>query len=105
MMGAKGITTKQLDRLLSYMLLSGIVALLVVGCSSNGVVQETTYLGGMETSSALVQGTADGGYRTISGNPIVVVNDEVEPENMLPYGGGEEGIRQAEDESTTYMGN
>ncbi len=82
-----------------------VTALALAGCSSGGTVQETTYLGDMETSSAVVQETPDGGYRTISGNPVVVVNDEVEPENMLPYGGGEEGIRQAEDESTSYMGN
>ena len=79
--------------------------LLVVGCSSNGVVQEETYQDGFETSSAVVQETAGGGYRTISGNPIVVVNDDVEPESMLPYGGGDEGIRQAEDESPYYSAN
>jgi len=105
MTDTKSIAVRKLDTLLSYMLLCGTMALLIVGCSSNGVVQESTYLDGMETSSAVVQETADGGYRTISGNPIVVVNDDVEPENMLPYGGGEEGIRQAEDESITYMGN
>ena len=87
------------------LLLCAGLALLIFGCSSNGVIQESTYVDGMQSSSAVVQATPDGGYRTISGNPIVVVNDQVEPENMLPYGGGEEGIRQAEDESTTYMGN
>lgn len=79
------------------------MVLLLQGCSSNGTVQEATYFDGMQTSSAVVQETPNGGYRTISGNPIVVVNDDVEPESLLPYGGGDEGIRQAEDESPYYI--
>ena len=79
------------------------MVLLLQGCSSNGTVQEATYFDGMQTSSAVVQETPNGGYRTISGNPIVVVNADVEPESLLPYGGGDEGIRQAEDESPYYI--
>ncbi len=85
------------------------LALLLAACSSGGnsgggVVQESTYLGDMQTSSTVVQETPNG-YRTISGDPVTVVNGEVEPESMLPYGGGEQGIRQAEDESTSYTDN
>jgi len=81
--------------------LAGTAALLLAGCGSNGTgtVEEGTYFDGIETSSAVVQETPNGGYRTISGNPVVIVNGEVEPESMLPYGGGDEGIRQAEDET------
>jgi hypothetical protein len=86
---------------------AGILAVtgLLAACnsgSSNGIVEEATYAGGLQTSSAVVQETPNGGYRTISGNPVVVVNGEIEPESMLPYGGGEEGIRQAEDETPFY---
>ena len=105
MIQTKCFLNRKPPALRSKVLLCGTMSLLILGCSSNGTVQESTYVDGMETSSAVVQETADGGYRTISGNPIVVVNDDIEPENMLPYGGGEEGIRQAEDESTSYMGN
>lgn len=99
------------------MLLWGIAACLVTSCSSpsssssssdssssdsGGIVHEATYFDGMKTSSAVVQETPNGGYRTISGDPIVVVDGEVEPESMLPYGGSEQGIRQAEDESVQW---
>jgi hypothetical protein len=49
-----------------------------------------------------MQETPNGGYRTVVGNPVIVVNGSVEPESLLPYGGGEEGLRQAEDESPNY---
>lgn len=88
---------------------AGLVAFFLAGCSSggdanNGIVTETTYVGGLATSQAVVQETPTG-YRTVSGDPVVVVNGEVEPESLLPYGGGEQGIREAEDESTTYTDN
>jgi hypothetical protein len=101
----RDIVRRKTDALRRNVFFCGIVAGvagLIVGCSSGGTIQEATYVGDMQTSSAVVQATPGGGYRTISGNPIVVVNDQVEPENMLPYGGGEEGIRQAEDEGTPF---
>lgn len=87
--------------------LVAVTALALAGCSSsgsNGTVDEATYFDGMQTSSAVLQETPNGGYRTISGDPQVIVDNNIEPENMLPYGGGAEGIREAEDESTTYNG-
>ena len=79
----------------------GMAALLTAACSSGGGgdIQEATYVDGMETDSAVVQATPNGGYRTVSGDPMVVANGDIEPESMLPYGGGNEGIRQMEDEA------
>ncbi len=85
--------------------LCGMGALMLWGCSSNGTIEEATYTDGMETNSAVVQETPNGGYRTISGDPEIVVNGDIEPESMLPYGGGDEGIRQAEDETPFPMIN
>jgi hypothetical protein len=69
---------------------------------SNGTVVEQEYAGGLPVDGAVLQETPNGGYRTVVGDPVVVVNGDVEPESLLPYGGGEEGIRQAEDESPDY---
>jgi len=83
--------------------LGALGALLLWGCSSNGTVEEANYVGGMETSSAVVQETPNGGYRTISGDPDIIANGQIEQESMLPYGGGDEGIRQAEDEGPAFQ--
>jgi len=82
-----------------------VSAFLLAACSSggsSGTVVEQEYVGDLPVDSAVLQETPNGGYRTISGNPVVVVSGDIEPESMLPYGGGEEGIRQAEDESLNY---
>lgn len=72
------------------------------GGASSGTVYEQEDVGGLPVDGAVLQETPNGGYRTVVGNPVVVVNGGIEPESMLPYGGGEEGIRQAEDESPDY---
>ncbi len=81
------------------------MTLLLAGCSSNTPIEEGTYVGGMETQSAVVEPNGNGGYRTISGDPYVAVDGGLEQESMLPYGGGDQGIRQAEDEATPAMSN
>jgi hypothetical protein len=70
--------------------------------ASDGPVYEQEYQGGLPVDGAVEQETPNGGYRTVVGNPVVIVNGGVEPESLLPYGGGEEGLRQAEDESPNY---
>jgi len=91
---------------LAALLLSGLgVTFLLTSCgagTSSGTVVEEEDVGGLPVDGAVLQETPNGGYRTVVGNPFVVVNGGVEPESMLPYGGGEEGIRQAEDESPDY---
>ncbi len=82
-----------------------VAAFLLAACSSggsSGTVVEQEYVGDLPVDGAVLQETPNGGYRTVAGNPVVVVSGDVEPESMLPYGGGEEGIRQAEDESLNY---
>ena len=82
-----------------------VAAFLLAACSSgasNGTVVEQEYVGDLPVDGAVLQETPNGGYRTVAGNPVIVVNGNVEPESMLPYGGGEEGLRQAEDESPNY---
>ncbi|MCE0521586.1 MAG: hypothetical protein LV480_01590 [Methylacidiphilales bacterium] len=78
-------------------------ALSLVGCSSGTPIQEVNYVGGMETSSAVVVATPNGGYQTISGDPDVAIDGGIEQESMLPYGGGDQGIRQAEDEAPAFI--
>ncbi len=88
-----------------FFLLGLPVALLLAGCSNGTDVYESEGMYGMPpTDTAVVQATPTG-YRTVSGDPLIVYHDDLEPESMLPYGGGDEGIRQAEDEDVTYMGN
>jgi hypothetical protein len=81
-------------------------AFLLAACgASTGADQpvvEQEYEGGLPVDGAIEQETPNGGYRTVVGNPVVIVNGGVEPDNLLPYGGGEEGLRQAEDESPDY---
>ena len=79
-------------------LLGGAGALLLWGCSTSQDIQEVTYVDGLPTSTAVVRATPNG-YQTISGDPVVAVNGDLESESMLPYGGGEQGIRRMEDES------
>ncbi len=84
---------------------AAVSAFLLAACSSGGsggTVVEQEYVGDLPVDSAVLQETPNGGYRTIAGDPVIVVNGGVEPESMLPYGGGEEGLRQAEDESLKY---
>jgi hypothetical protein len=83
-----------------------VAAFLLAACSSgasNGTVVEQEYVGDLPVDGAIMQETPNGGYRTVAGSPVIVVNGVVEPESLLPYGGGEEGIRQAEDESPNYQ--
>jgi hypothetical protein len=84
----------------------GIGALLLLwGCASNGVVHETIYTDGFQTDTATVQAAPNGGYQTLQGDPVVVARDDVELESDLPYGGGEEGIRRAEDDAIFDAGD
>lgn len=80
-------------------------AALLAACSDNTPIQEGEYFGGMPVDTATVEPTANGGYRTISGDPLIVTDNGIEPESMLPYGGSEQGIRLAEDESLNYTAN
>jgi hypothetical protein len=85
-----------------------VAAFLLAACgggSGSGTVVEQEYAGDLPVDGAIEQETPNGGYRTIAGNPVVIVNGGVEPESLLPYGGGEEGLRQAEDESPNYAPN
>ena len=85
-----------------------LAALLLSSCggpgagSGDGTVYEQTYAGDLPDGGAVLQETPNGGYRTVVGNPVVIVNGQAEPASLLPYGGGEEGLRQAEDESPNY---
>jgi hypothetical protein len=81
------------------------LALLITGCSSNTPIYEGEYVGGMPVDTAVVEPTPGGGYRTISGDPLVAVNGDIEQTSMLPYGGGDEGIRTMEDETPFYSTN
>jgi hypothetical protein len=87
---------------------AALATLLLAACGSGGSgtaegpVYEQTYAGDLPTGGAIEQETPNGGYRTVVGNPVVILNGDVEPESLLPYGGGEEGLRQAEDESPNY---
>jgi len=79
--------------------------LLISGCSSDTPIQEATYTDGFQTQSAEVEAVPGGGYRTVSGDPLVAVNGDIEQTSMLPYGGGDEGIRTMEDETPFYSTN
>jgi len=83
----------------------GIIAFSFTACSSGTPIEESEYVGGMPTDSAVVEATPGGGYRTLSGDPLVAVNGNIEQTSMLPYGGGDEGIRMAEDETPFYSTN
>ena len=87
------------------MLTAGALAAGLAGCSSSTPIEEGQYVGDMPVNTAVVEPTSNGGYRTISGDPLIAVDGGVEQESMLPYGGGEQGIRQAEDESLNYSPN
>lgn len=81
-----------------------LTVLFLAGCSNGTQIQEVNYVGGMETSSAVVQANSNGGYTTVSGDPDIAVADAgMEQESMLPYGGGDQGIRLAEDESSGFI--
>jgi hypothetical protein len=79
--------------------------LLFTSCSSGTPIEEGTYVGGLQTQQAVVEAEPGGGYKTISGDPLIAMNGYIEPESMLPYGGGDSGIRQAEDETPFYSTN
>jgi hypothetical protein len=91
-----------------FCLVTAGAALLLAACGSggssatDGPVYEQTYAGDLPDGGAIEQETPNGGYRTVVGDPVVILNGDVEPESLLPYGGGEEGLRQAEDESPSY---
>jgi hypothetical protein len=93
---------------IGFCVLTAAAALLLAACASGGSsgsegpVYEQTYAGDLPDGGAIEQETPNGGYRTVVGDPVVIVNGDVEPESLLPYGGGEEGLRQAEDESPDY---
>ena len=86
-------------------LLCGMAALLVTACSSGTPIEEGEYYDGMPTDTAVVEATPGGGYKTISSDPLVGVNNGIEQESMLPYGGGDQGIRTMEDETPFYSTN
>jgi hypothetical protein len=86
-------------------LAGGIIAFSFAGCSSGTPIEEGEYVGGMPVDTAVVEPVPGGGYRTISGDPLVAMNGNIEQTSMLPYGGGDEGIRQAEDETPFYSTN
>lgn len=73
--------------------------ILAAGCASGGKVYETTYTDGMVTGTAVMKEKKDGGYQTISGDPVVAVDNGLTTEDQLPYGGGNSGLREAEDEA------
>ena len=82
-----------------------IVAAAIAGCSSGTPIEEGEYVGDMPVNTAVVEPEPGGGYKTISGDPYIAVNGGIEQESMLPYGGGDEGIRQMEDETPFYSTN
>jgi hypothetical protein len=82
-----------------------ILALLITGCSSNTPIYEGEYVGGMPVDTAVVEPVPGGGYRTISGDPLIAMNNNIEQTSMLPYGGGDQGIRTVEDETPFYSTN
>jgi hypothetical protein len=86
-------------------LFSGILALFLVACSSGSTIQEGQYVGDMPVNTATVEAMPGGGYKTISGDPYIAVNGDLEQESMLPYGAGDQGIRTMEDETPFYSTN
>ncbi len=96
-------TTKGIAR--GFMLAYALVAFALAGCSSSTPIEEGSYVGDTPVNTAVVQYNGDGGYRTLSGDPYIAYNGGLEQESMMPYGGGNEGIRQAEDESLPSAGN
>jgi hypothetical protein len=85
--------------------LFGLVAISMAGCSSGTPIEEGEYVGGMPVDTATVEAVPGGGYQTLSGDPLIAANDGIEQESMLPYGGGDQGIRQMEDETPFYSTN
>jgi len=86
-------------------LVGAIVVCSFAGCSSDTPIEESEYAGGLPTDTAVVEPVPGGGYKTLSGDPLVGVNDGIEQESMLPYGGGDQGIRTMEDETPFYSTN
>jgi len=105
MIDLKNISRAKLLTLVGASLLCGMVAFSFAGCSSGTPIEENEYVGGMPTDSAVVEPVPGGGYKTISGDPLIAVNGDVEQESMLPYGGGDQGIRTMEDETPFYSTN
>ena len=101
----KKITSTKILVLGTLLLSGGIIAFSFAGCSSGTPIEEGEYVGGMPVDGAVVEPVPGGGYKTISGDPLIAVNGNIEQTSMLPYGGGDEGIRQAEDETPFYSTN
>lgn len=74
--------------------------ILMAGCAGgDGKVYETTYTDGMVTGTAVMKEKKNGGWQTVSGDPVVAVNNGITTEDQLPYGGGNSGLREAQDEA------
>jgi hypothetical protein len=91
--------------LLQAALICTAAALIATACSSGTPIEEGEYVGGMPVDTAVVEPTPGGGYKTVYGDPLVAVNNGIEQESMLPYGGGDQGIRLMEDETPFYSTN
>jgi hypothetical protein len=81
-----------------------LLPVLITGCSGTPI-EEGSYVDGMETDSAVVEAVPGGGYKTISGDPLIATNGNIQETSMLPYGGGDQGIRTMEDETPFYSTN
>jgi len=81
--------------------MAGLFCLLLAsGCASgNGKVYESVYTDGMYDGTAVLKGKKNGGYETLSGDPVIAVDNGLTTDDQLPYGDSQSGIRTMEDEA------